>query len=72
MCAELALYDLETGVDGYTGEPIRNELAGYPPLIYAILRKKVPEIAEAVCPEDFANGVREVYEDINTKSRGKS
>ena len=71
MAAELALYDLQKGVDGVTGQPIRSRLVGYPPVIYGLLRMQVPEIAEAVCPEDFAKGVREFYEQVNAEMQEK-
>lgn len=69
MAAELLLYDLRTGVDGYSGEPIRSSLVGNPPVIYAILRAIVPKIAEAVCPPDFAKGVKDFHEKVNEKMR---
>ncbi|HUW43418.1 MAG TPA: hypothetical protein VMV95_00440 [Bacillota bacterium] len=67
MAAELALYDLEKGVDGFTGQPIQSRLVGYPSMIYRLLRMQVPQIAEAVCPEDFAQGVRKMYDEVNAK-----
>ncbi len=69
MAAELALYDLQTGIDGFTRQPIRSRLVGYPPMSYGLLRMQVPEIAEAVCPEDFTKGVREFYEQVNANMR---
>lgn len=69
MVAELGLYDLQTGIDGFTGEPIRSRLVGNPPMIYGFLRMIVPEIADAVCPEDFAKGVRKMYDEVNAKLR---
>jgi len=69
MAAECALYDLQNGVDGFTGQSIRSRLVGYPPMIYELLKIQVPEIAEAVCPEDFAKGVREFYERVKAKMR---
>ena len=71
MAAELVLYDLQKGVDGFTRQPIRSKLVGYPLVIYGLLRMQVPEIAEAVCPEDFAKGVREFYEQVNAKMQEK-
>ena len=65
LAAEHALYDIQVGVNSFTKEPISTRLAGYPPQIYALLRSEIPYIAEAVCPEDFAKGVREVFEDIS-------
>ena len=72
LAAELALYDLQKGVNGFTGQPIRSNLVGYPPMIYGILRTQVPEIAEAVCPKDFARGVRDFYEKVNAKMCGSN
>ncbi|PJE81236.1 hypothetical protein COU58_03555 [Candidatus Pacearchaeota archaeon CG10_big_fil_rev_8_21_14_0_10_32_42] len=68
MAAELALYDLQTGVDGFSGQPIRSRLVGYPSMIYGLLSMQVPQIAEAVCPEDFAKGVKDFYEQVNGKN----
>ena len=65
MGAELALYDLQTGVDGFSGQPIRSRLVGSPPMIYGLLRMRVPDIAEAVCPPEFAEGVRNMYDTVN-------
>ena len=58
MAAELALHDLQNGVDGCTRQSINSKLVGFPPVMYILLRTQVPKIAEAVCPEDFAKGVR--------------
>ena len=30
-----------------------------------IIRMQIPEIAEAVCPKDFADNVKEIYRQIN-------
>jgi hypothetical protein len=62
MAAELTLYDLEKGVDGFSGQPINSVLVGYPSMVYDLLRTQVPQIAEAVCPEDFAKRVKDFYE----------
>ena len=69
MAAELVISDLQMGVDESTGQPIRSRLVGYSPVIYGLLRTQVPKIAEAVCPEDFAKGVREFYERVKAKMR---
>ncbi|HLC78322.1 MAG TPA: hypothetical protein VJH92_04310 [Candidatus Nanoarchaeia archaeon] len=67
MAATLALYDLQKGVDGFTGKPINSSLVGYPPQIYSILNIILPQIADAVCPKDFAGGVRAFSEDVTKK-----
>jgi len=62
LAAELAIYDLQKGVDGYTGEPIRSSLVGYPPFLYPVLSTTVPRIAKAILPEAAANAVQEAYD----------
>ena len=62
--AELALYDLQKGINGFTGQPIKSSLVGYPSMVYRLLRIQVPKIADAVCPEEFAQGVRKMYDII--------
>lgn len=69
MGCELAINDLQQGVNGFTGEPIQGSLVGYPPMIYGFLRIEIPTIAEAIFPEDFAASVKEHIEAINTKIR---
>ena len=64
MIAESALSDLRKGVNGITGRPITISLAMNPPIVYELLRKTVPKIAEAVCPQDFARSVREIHEQV--------
>ena len=59
--AESALYDLQEGVDRFTRQPIRSSLVGYPSTTYGSLRMKIPQIAAAVCPKDFAEGVKDFH-----------
>ncbi len=63
---------LEAGVDEVSGEPIRNSLTGYDSIAYYLLREIVPDIAEAVCPEDFAKDVKKIYEQVNVEMQKKS
>lgn len=65
MGCELAIHDLQTGVNGITGEYIQNKLVGYPPQIYALLRMEVPRIAEAVFPADFAEEAKKFIKEVN-------
>jgi hypothetical protein len=66
---ELALYDLSKGINGYTGEPLRNRLVVYPPLIYSLIRMRFTDIAYAVFPESFANDVKDIIEKINKSAK---
>lgn len=67
MGCELALYDLQTGVNGFTGESIQSRLVGYPPMVYALLRMEIPRIADAVLPAEFAASVKNHIERVNSE-----
>ena len=71
LACELALYDLQAGVDGFTSQPIQSRVVGYPPIIYALLRSEVVTIAKAIFPEEFAKGVETFVEEMNQKVREK-
>jgi len=51
---ELALYDLQRGVNGYNRKPINNRLVGRPKTTYIWLHMLLPVIARAVFPMEFA------------------
>jgi hypothetical protein len=57
MACDMALDDLRTGVNGFTGERIQSRFVGYPPKFYSILRTGIPSIARAVFPAEFAASV---------------
>ena len=67
MSAELALYYLAKGVDELSGEPIKNRLVGYSPIIYGAISMSIPQIADAVCPEEFAKEVTRLCEEIEAR-----
>ncbi len=69
LAANLALYDLQEGVDGYSGKPIRNEAVGQVPLIYTLLELSIPQIAQAIFPSDFASCISKQAEELNRKMR---
>ena len=60
FACNLALYDLNGGVDGHTQKPIKNGLTGYPDAVYALIGMRIPDIADAVFPKGFADDVRDV------------
>lgn len=64
MAAELLLYDLQTGIDGFTGKPMDSSLLGYPPIIYKAIRLNIPAIAKATCPAEFAQAVTSIVQEI--------
>ena len=57
---DLALYDLSKGINGYTQEPIKNRLVGYPNMVYMLIKARVPEIAKAIFPSEFADEVSKI------------
>ena len=61
MTVQRVLYDLAKGIDGFTMKPVPSSLSGMPVTYYAAMRTRIPEIARAVCPADFAERVAQVY-----------
>lgn len=57
IAANLSLYDLEKGINGFTGEPIRNDLVGRTPEVYALLTSSIPGLARIAFSEEFADAV---------------
>ncbi len=48
---ELLIFDLKTGVDGFTRNPLRSFIVGFPPRLFDLM---FPKIARVVCPPEFA------------------
>lgn len=69
MAFELAMHDVRAGVDPRTNEPLPSSLTGQPAPVYTIISMNLPDIADAVCPEDFAKGVREMYDEIQEEMK---
>lgn len=67
MAATLAIADIESGVDGYTGQPIKGRLANLPEVIYPMLHTFVPKIARAIYPAEFADQVQAFYDQVNER-----
>ncbi|MDD5192489.1 MAG: hypothetical protein PHH54_06420 [Candidatus Nanoarchaeia archaeon] len=64
MAAMLSLDGLEKGVYGGIPEPVISSAVGYKPQFYNALRSEIPDIFDAVCPEDFADDAKNFYEQI--------
>lgn len=67
MLCELALIDLQAGINGFTGKPISNNLVGYPPAIYWAIRKAAVDMAKHLFTEQFATAVQAAFDDIHSK-----
>ena len=72
MGAELLLYDLRRGVNGFTMEPIKSPLVGMPDTVYDGLRLYIPKIANAVAPSEFAKEVKKEQEEILSEIQYKT
>lgn len=59
VCSSLSIYDLEQGVDGFTGKPIKNSLVGLGKPEYDELLRHVPHLARVAFPEEFAAEVQD-------------
>ena len=51
---QLMFIDMQRGVDGYTGKPLPENLRDPLGVAYSTASRKVPLIAEAICPKEFA------------------
>lgn len=71
IVCEMALYDLQAGVDSLTMQPIQNRLVGHPPIVYGRLRREIPHIADAIFPFGFAAKVRLFIEEVKAKARAE-
>jgi hypothetical protein len=58
---QFALADAQVGINGLTHEPVPSEISDLPSIIYTVLEMQMPAIAKAVCPDEFAKKVNEVY-----------
>lgn len=62
MAANLSLYDLQKGVNGFTSEPIRNGLVDRTPEFYTMLTANIPGLARLAFSETFADAVDEEWQ----------
>lgn len=62
MACTLALYDLEQGVDGWSGEPLDTSVGEQPDYVYTLMFLNIPDLAEAAFPKPFADGVKEEFD----------
>jgi len=65
MAMELTLYDCQAGKNGFNGEPTPHSITGMPSQVYAVMGLNTPRFAEAVCPDEFADKVKEAYDEIH-------
>ena len=64
---QLTLSDARRGIDGTTKKPSPASISGMPAPIYVVTEMKIPRIARAVCPTDFADKVDQVYAEIHKR-----
>ena len=65
ITAQFALLHLRDALDYSTGKEINNSAVALPQQYYnAFLRNKIPLIAEAVCPKEFADGVKNFHKSM--------
>lgn len=65
------MLDAQKGIDGNTGKPLSGAIAGYPPIMYNILRVLLPTIVDAVCPAWFAEEIKEHQQKVLDDVAGK-
>jgi hypothetical protein len=63
MATELYVYDINTGKDGFTGEPMPSEVTGMPPIMGAAVRLTAAQIAQEAFGQEFADAVSAIQEE---------
>ena len=48
LMAKVAIYDLQTGIDGFSGEPFVSKLSGNSPQVIEMLSKSLPQIKKVL------------------------
>jgi hypothetical protein len=61
------LSNMERGISDFPTKPIPVRLLNQTPTVHLYLADALPQIADAVCPKEFANGVKEFYEQVKAK-----
>jgi hypothetical protein len=72
LSAQLALKDLENGIDTKTGQPIKGLFASLtfqPPMVYHLLDIKIPEISDLFFDPEFAREIRTYWNKVDTHRR---
>lgn len=68
MLTTLALYDLEQGVDGFTGKPLDTGLEHCSEDVHNLLFLNSPNLADIIFPKPFADAYREQFGEMIKES----
>lgn len=60
MATELYVYDVQTGQNGFTGEPMPAAVTGMPPVMTSIIRMVAEDVALEAYGEDFVSEVSSI------------
>jgi hypothetical protein len=65
MATELYVHDINTGKDGFTGEPMPSEVTGMPAGVTGMMvRMTAGIVAEEAFGQEFGDAVKQVYSEI--------
>lgn len=64
MAGKLLAYDLHTGINGFTDEPIDSNLVQQSPKLYEELQDRIPAFAKFAFPPEFADEVATIIEEV--------
>ena len=68
MATELYIYDINSGKDGFTGEPMPADVVGMPPMMNGIVRLVASDIAREAFGEEFSDAVLKIQQEVVAKS----
>ena len=64
MTFATALTDAEKGVNSFTGVRVPRTIANMSPIMYSLIRRDLPIIADAIFPSEFAADVKQLYTSV--------
>lgn len=72
LATELYIYDINSGKDGFTGEPMPADVVGMPPMMNGIVRLVATDIAREAFGEEFGDAVLQIQQETRAISTGQS
>jgi hypothetical protein len=68
LATELYIHDMNTGTNGFTGEPMPSEVTGMPPMMSVAVNMVARNIAQEAFGEEFHSAVVAFHDEEKTQS----
>lgn len=64
MATEIYVYDVQTGTNGFTGEPMPREVVGMPSVMTAIIKMAAEDVARQAYGDEFVDAVSVIRQEV--------